>query len=165
MSSKIYFLFTFIFACCFTQAVFASEVTLSIIKPNAVEDQHIGDILQRFESQGLEIVGMKMVKLSKQQAEKFYAVHKERPFYRDLVAFMTSGPVVVVALEGDHAVTRAREIMGSTDPAKAPKGTIRADFGANIQENAVHGSDSLENAREEVRFFFKSNELFSNDNP
>lgn len=130
------------------------ERTLSIIKPDAVEKNVIGKILSRFEERGLKIVAAKLVKLSESLAGEFYAVHKERPFYGDLVKFMTSGPVFVSVLEGENAVLLNREIMGATDPKKADKGTIRADFAVSIDANAVHGSDSLENARNEIRFFF-----------
>lgn len=135
------------------------EVTLSIIKPNAVADHHVGEILSRFEQGGLKIIGIKMTKLTREKARDFYSVHKDRPFYNDLVNFMISGPVVVIALEGPNAVAKNREIMGATDPSKADKGTIRADFGKNITENAVHGSDSVQNGKKEVDFFFKSSEL------
>ena len=135
------------------------EQTLSIIKPDAVGKNHIGQILSRFEKAGLIIVAAKMLHLTKEQAEQFYAVHKERPFYRDLVSFMTTGPVLVSVLEGDNAVLKNRDIMGATDPKKADAGTIRADFANSIDENAVHGSDSAENARTEIAFFFKPNEI------
>lgn len=135
------------------------EQTLSIIKPDAVAKNHIGPICQIFEKSGLKIVGMKMKHLSEKEAEGFYAVHKERPFYRDLVNFMTSGPVVIMVLEGKDAVQKNRELMGATDPAKADKGTIRAEFASNIEENAVHGSDSLPNAKNEIEFFFKNGDL------
>lgn len=137
----------------------SKEQTLSIIKPDAVGKNHIGQILSRFEKAGLIIVGARMLHLSKEQAEQFYAVHKERPFYRDLVNFMTTGPVLVSVLEGENAVMRHREIMGATDPKKADPGTIRADFATSIDENCVHGSDSVENAKTEISFFFKSNEI------
>lgn len=137
----------------------ALERTLSIIKPDAVEKHEIGAILAMIEESGLVIRAMRMVRLSRPQAEAFYAVHKERPFYGELVAFMTRGPVVVAALEGEDAVTRYRELMGATDPAKADEGTIRKAYGANVGENACHGSDSLENARKEVSFFFPGYEL------
>lgn len=138
----------------------ANELTLSIIKPNAVADNHIGAIIDRFESNGLHIAGLKLLKLSQQQAEQFYGIHKDRPFYKDLVTFMTSGPVVVIALEGPNAIQRNREIMGATDPKKAAQGTIRADFAKSVTENAVHGSDAPETAAVEVAFFFKPDELF-----
>ncbi len=136
------------------------EKTLSIIKPDAVKKNVIGEILARFEKNGLKIAAIKKLKLSKEQAGEFYAVHKERPFFKDLVEFMTSGPVVVSVLEGDNAVLKNRELMGATNPKEAKLGTIRADFAESIDANAVHGSDSLENAKVEVDFFFKSDEIF-----
>ncbi|EOI7950747.1 nucleoside-diphosphate kinase [Campylobacter coli] len=135
------------------------EKTLSIIKPDAVKKGVIGKILDRFESNGLRIAAMKKVQLSKEQAEAFYAVHKERPFFKDLVEFMISGPVVVSVLEGEGAVLKNRDLMGETNPKEAQPGTIRADFAESIDANAVHGSDSLENAKIEIEFFFKSNEI------
>lgn len=138
-----------------------SERTLSIIKPDAVSKNHIGDIIARFEKAGLRIVAAKMLHLSRQQAEQFYAVHKERPFFKDLVNFMITGPVVVMVLEGENAITKNRDIMGATDPKKATPGTIRADFASSIDENAVHGSDSSDNAKTEISFFFKTQELCS----
>jgi len=137
----------------------SKERTLSIIKPDAVGKNHIGDIIARFEKAGLKVVAAKMMHLSKEQAEGFYAVHRERPFFKDLVSFMITGPVLVMALEGDHAIAKNREIMGATDPKKADKGTIRADFASSIDENAVHGSDSTANAVTEINFFFKANEV------
>ncbi|EAJ5347574.1 nucleoside-diphosphate kinase [Campylobacter coli] len=135
------------------------EKTLSIIKPDAVKKGVIGKILDRFESNGLRIAAMKKVQLSKEQAEAFYAVHKERPFFKDLVEFMISGPVVVSVLEGEGAVLKNRDLMGATNPKEAQPGTIRADFAESIDANAVHGSDSLENAKIEIEFFFKSNKI------
>ncbi|OEV56187.1 nucleoside-diphosphate kinase [Campylobacter jejuni] len=135
------------------------EKTLSIIKPDAVKKGVIGKILDRFESNGLRIAAMKKVQLSKEQAENFYAVHKERPFFKDLIEFMISGPVVVSVLEGEGAVLKNRDLMGATNPKEAKAGTIRADFAQSIDANAVHGSDSLENAKIEVEFFFKPNEI------
>ncbi|BDM05958.1 nucleoside-diphosphate kinase [Campylobacter jejuni] len=135
------------------------EKTLSIIKPDAVKKGVIGKILDRFESNGLRIAAMKKVQLSKEQAENFYAVHKERPFFKDLVEFMISGPVVVSVLEGESAVLKNRDLMGATNPKEAKAGTIRADFAESIDANAVHGSDSLENAKIEIDFFFKPNEI------
>ena len=132
----------------------ANERTLSIIKPDAVEKNVIGKILSRFEDNGLKLVAMKMLQLSTEDAKQFYAVHKERPFYNDLVEFMISGPVVVSVLEGEGAVLKNRELMGATNPKEAAAGTIRADFADSIDANAVHGSDSLENAGIEVKFFF-----------
>jgi nucleoside-diphosphate kinase len=125
----------------------AVERTLSIIKPDAVSKNHIGDIYNRFEQAGLKIIAARMKHLTQKQAEGFYAVHRERPFFKDLVSFMTSGPVMVSVLEGENAVAKHRDIMGATDPKKAAPGTIRADFASSIDENAVHGSDSLENAK------------------
>jgi nucleoside-diphosphate kinase len=135
------------------------ERTLSIIKPDAVSKNHIGDIYARFEKAGLKIIAARMKHMTPGEAEGFYAVHKERPFFKDLVRFMTSGPVMVSVLEGNNAVAKHREIMGATDPKKAEKGTIRADFATSIDENAVHGSDSLENARSEISYFFRTTEL------
>ncbi|AON68201.1 TPA: nucleoside-diphosphate kinase [Campylobacter jejuni] len=135
------------------------EKTLSIIKPDAVKKGVIGKILDRFESNGLRIAAMKKAQLSKEQAENFYAVHKERPFFKDLVEFMISGPVVVSVLEGEGAVLKNRDLMGATNPKEAKAGTIRADFAESIDANAVHGSDSLENAKIEIDFFFKPNEI------
>lgn len=137
----------------------SQERTLSILKPDAVGQNHIGDILSRFERAGLKIIAAKMKHLTKQEAEGFYAVHKERPFFKDLVSFMITGPVLVLVLEGSQAVAKNRELMGATDPAKAAPGTIRADFAKSIDENAVHGSDSVANASVEIAFFFKSEEL------
>lgn len=135
------------------------EKTLSIIKPDAVKKGVIGKILDRFESNGLRIAAMKKVQLSKEQAGTSYAVHKERPFFKDLVEFMISGPVVVSILEGEGAVLKNRDLMGATNPKEAKAGTIRADFAESIDANAVHGSDSLENAKIEIEFFFKPNEI------
>jgi nucleoside-diphosphate kinase len=130
------------------------EQTLSIIKPDGVEKNLIGEIYGRFEKAGLRIVAARMMHLSKEQAEGFYAVHKERPFYNDLVSYMTSGPVVVQVLEGEDAIERNREIMGATNPDDAAPGTIRKDFAASIEENVVHGSDGPDTAAEEIAFFF-----------
>lgn len=132
----------------------AIEQTISIIKPDAVAKNVIGQIYSRFENAGLKIVAAKMLHLSQEKAEGFYAVHKERPFFADLVAFMTSGPVMVQVLEGEDAVAKNRELMGATNPKNADAGTIRADFAESIDENAVHGSDSLENAKIEIAYFF-----------
>jgi len=132
----------------------ATEQTLSIIKPDAVAKNVIGKIYSRFEENGLKIVQAKMAHLSKEEAEGFYAVHKERPFFNDLVTFMTSGPVMIQALEGENAVLKNRELMGATNPQEAAPGTIRADFAESIDANAVHGSDSLENAKIEIEYFF-----------
>lgn len=135
------------------------QQTLSIIKPDAVAGNHIGDIIARFEKKDLRIAGIKMLHLTKQQAEEFYAVHKDRPFFPALVEFMSSKPVVIMVLEGNDAVAKNREIMGATNPKDAAEGTIRKDFAASISENAVHGSDSVENAKIEIAFFFKPNEI------
>jgi len=137
----------------------AIERTLSIIKPDAVAKNVIGKIYSRFEKAGLRIVAARMMQLSRSQAESFYAVHKERPFYKDLVAFMTSGPVMVQVLEGENAIATNREIMGATNPSQAAAGTIRADFADNVEENAVHGSDGPETAKTEIAFFFKTDEI------
>ena len=130
------------------------EQTLSIIKPDAVSKNVIGEIYSRFEKAGLKIIKAKMIHLSKEEAEGFYEVHKERPFFNDLVTFMISGPVMIQALEGENAVLMNRELMGATNPKEADVGTIRADFADNIDANAVHGSDSLENAKIEINYFF-----------
>ena len=138
----------------------AIERTVSIIKPDAVSKNVIGKIYDRFESNGLKIVAAKMKHLTREEAEAFYAVHKERPFFNDLVAFMVSGPVMVQVLEGENAVAKNREIMGATNPENALEGTIRKDFANNTSENAVHGSDSLENAKIEIDFFFNPEEIY-----
>jgi len=135
------------------------ERTFSIVKPDAVAKNVIGEIYSRFEKGGLRIVASKMLQLTKEQAEGFYAVHSERPFFNDLVSFMISGPVMVQVLEGENAIVRNREIMGATNPAEAEAGTIRADFAENIDENAVHGSDAPETAAQEINFFFSTDEL------
>jgi nucleoside-diphosphate kinase len=135
------------------------EQTLSIIKPDAVKKGVIGKIIDRFESNGLRIAAMKKLELSKKDAENFYAVHRERPFFGELVEFMTSGPVVVMVLEGENAVAKNRELMGATNPKEAKPGTIRADFAESIDANAVHGSDSLENANIEINFFFAKRDI------
>ncbi|MBF7067603.1 nucleoside-diphosphate kinase [Campylobacter volucris] len=135
------------------------EKTLSIIKPDAVKKGVIGQILTRFENNGLRIAATKKIQLSQKEAEEFYAIHKERPFFKDLVEFMISGPVVVSVLEGENAVLKNRELMGATNPKEAAPGTIRADFAENIDANAVHGSDSLENAKIEIEFFFSKTEI------
>ncbi|MBV1913430.1 MAG: nucleoside-diphosphate kinase [Cycloclasticus sp.] len=137
----------------------ALERTFSIVKPDAVAKNVIGQIYARFEEAGLKIVASKMLQLSREQAEGFYAVHKERPFYNDLVEFMISGPVMVQVLEGENAILKNREVMGATNPAEADAGTIRKDFADSIDENAVHGSDAAETAAEEIKFFFNDNEL------
>ncbi len=132
----------------------AVEQTLSIIKPDGVQKNLIGEIYSRFEKAGLEIVGARMMHLSEEQAQGFYAVHNERPFFNDLVRYMTSGPVVVQVLQGEGAIAKNREIMGATNPADADEGTIRADFAESIEENVVHGSDAAETAAVEIAFFF-----------
>ncbi len=137
----------------------ATERTLSIIKPDGVAKNIIGEIYRRFENAGLRIIAARMVHLSTEQAQAFYAVHKERPFYNDLVKFMTSGPVMAQVLEGDNAVTLNRELMGATNPKNAAPGTIRADFADSVEENVVHGSDAADTAREEIAFFFKQGEI------
>jgi nucleoside-diphosphate kinase len=137
----------------------AVERTFSIVKPDAVGKNHIGDIYARFEKGGLRIVAAKMLHLTRTQAEGFYAVHTARPFFKDLVNFMISGPVMVQVLEGENAILRNREIMGATNPKDAAPGTIRADFATTVDENAVHGSDAPETAKEEIAFFFKPEEL------
>lgn len=137
----------------------ALERTFSIVKPDAVAKNVIGQIYARFESAGLRIIASKMIHLSRDQAEGFYGVHKERPFFKDLVEFMISGPVMVQVLEGENAILKNREVMGATNPAEADAGTIRADFADSIDENSVHGSDAPETAAEEIKFFFSDNEL------
>jgi nucleoside-diphosphate kinase len=139
----------------------AVERTLSIVKPDAVAKNVIGEIYARFERAGLRIVAARMMWLSRQDAEGFYAVHKERPFFKDLVEFMISGPVMVQVLEGDNAIAKNRELMGATDPRKAAQGTIRADFAQSIDANAVHGSDGPETARTEVAYFFPALDVHS----
>lgn len=135
------------------------ERTLSIIKPDAVAKNLVGEILGRFEQAGLRIIATRMVHLSREQAEGFYAEHRERPFFADLVAFMTSGPVLVSVLEGEQAIARNRELMGATNPQEAEKGTIRSDFATTIDENAVHGSDSAKSAAREVAYFFEQSTI------
>ena len=137
------------------------ERTLSIIKPDAVANNVIGQIYRRFEDAGLRIAAARMAWLSRAEAEGFYAVHRERPFFRDLVVFMTSGPVMIQVLEGEDAIARNRDLMGATDPKKAAAGTIRADFAKSIDANAVHGSDSAQTAREEIAYFFPASEIFA----
>ncbi|HUL93979.1 MAG TPA: nucleoside-diphosphate kinase [Burkholderiales bacterium] len=139
----------------------AVERTLSIVKPDAVAKNAIGEIYSRFERAGLSIVAARMLTLSQVQAEGFYAVHRERPFFRELVKFMISGPIMVQVLEGEDAIARNRELMGATDPKKAKKGTIRADFADSIDANAVHGSDGPDTARTEIAYFFPACEIFS----
>lgn len=137
----------------------AKERTLSILKPDAVGKNHIGNIISRFEKAGLTVIAAKMKHLSREDAEGFYAVHKGRPFFNDLVSFMITGPVLILVLEGENAISKNRDIMGATDPQKAAPGTIRADLAQSIDENAVHGSDAVETAQTEIAYFFKSNEI------
>lgn len=137
----------------------STERTFGIVKPDAVEKNAVGGVIEMIEKAGLKIVGLRLVKISDAQARAFYAVHKERPFFPDLVRFMTSGPAVVMAIEGENAVTRYREVMGPTDSKKAPEGTIRNRYGTNIERNAVHGSDAPETARAELAFFFAGLDL------
>tara|TARA_R110000850_G_scaffold20644_1_gene61295 strand:- start:154 stop:582 length:429 start_codon:yes stop_codon:yes gene_type:complete len=137
----------------------ALERTFSIIKPDATRRNLTGKIIDRFESAGLRIIASKRIQMTKAQAEGFYAVHKERPFFNDLVAFMTSGPVVVQVLEGENAIAKNREVMGATNPENADAGTIRKDFAESIEANSVHGSDAPETAAEEIRYFFKDDEI------
>ena len=139
----------------------ATERTLSIIKPDAVAKNVVGQILARFEAAGLKVIAARMQHLSQREAEAFYAVHKERPFFKDLVSFMVSGPVMIQVLEGEGAIAKNRELMGATDPKKADKGTIRADFADSIDANAVHGSDAPETAANEVAFFFPGLNIYS----
>lgn len=135
------------------------ERTLSIIKPDAVSRNYIGGIYSRFEQAGLKIIAAKMMHLTTAQAGEFYGIHRERPFFNDLVKFMSSGPIMVQVLEGENAVLKHRDVMGATDPKKAASGTIRADFAQSIDENAVHGSDALETAKTEIAFFFEPGEI------
>ncbi len=137
------------------------QQTLSIIKPDAVAANKIGAITANIEGSGLKVVAMRMTQMTQDQAALFYAVHKDRPFYKTLIEFMSSGPVVVMVLEGDNAVEAYRTLMGATDPAKALPGTLRKDFGASVERNAVHGSDSLENAQTEIKFFFTPGQIYS----
>jgi len=139
----------------------ALERTFSIVKPDGVRKNLIGSVYQRFEQAGLKIIAARMLTLSQSQAEAFYGVHRERGFFKDLVKYMTSGPVIIQVLEGDNAVAKHRELMGATDPKKAAPGTIRADFASSIDENVVHGSDSAENAAIEIAFFFAGSDLYS----
>jgi nucleoside-diphosphate kinase len=143
----------------------ALERTLSIVKPDGVTRNLIGEVYRRFETAGLRIVAARMLRLSTAQAEAFYEVHRERPFYRDLVRYMTSGPVIAQVLEGDNAIARHRDIMGATDPRRAAPGTIRADLAQSIEANVVHGSDAAETAAREIAFFFSGTDLCPRDNP
>jgi len=135
------------------------ERTLSIIKPDGVQKNLIGEVYRRFEKAGLQIIAARMIHLSQQQAEAFYSVHSERPFFNDLVSYMTSGPVIAQVLEGENAVLAHREVMGATNPAEADAGTIRADFAESIEENIVHGSDATETAAQEIAFFFETDQI------
>ena len=137
------------------------EQTLSILKPDAVAANHIGEIIALFEAAGLKVIAAKMKHLTKEEAQGFYAVHAHRPFFQELVSFMISGPVLIMALEGNNAIAKNRDLMGATNPKEAAAGTIRADFALSIDRNAVHGSDSEATAREEIAFFFKPTEIFS----
>lgn len=137
----------------------STEFTFSIIKPNAMKKNAIGAIINKFESSGLKVAAAKLTQLTKQQCEEFYAEHKERPFFGELVSFMTSGPVLLMCLSGESAITKNREIMGATNPSEAAAGTIRAEFGDNVGENAVHGSDSPESAQRELGLFFEDHEI------
>ncbi len=139
----------------------ALERTLSIVKPDGVQKNLIGEVYRRFEAAGLKIVAARMLQLTQAQAEGFYAVHRERPFFKDLTKYMSSGPVMVQVLEGENAVAKNRELMGATDPKKADKGTIRADLASSIEENVVHGSDSVENAQTEIAYFFAATDLWA----
>ncbi|MCY3883612.1 MAG: nucleoside-diphosphate kinase [Gammaproteobacteria bacterium] len=139
------------------------ERTLSIVKPNAVKKNVIGDIFARFEEEGLKIVALKMIKLSFKKAKDFYREHEEKPFYRNLCEFMSSGPICVQVLEGEDAISRNRSIMGATNPAEAESGSIRAKYGDSLDENGVHGSDSLKSATREIKFFFESHEIYCRD--
>ena len=138
-----------------------SERTLSIIKPDGVARGLIGEIYKRFEESGLRIIAARMLRLEGEQAREFYRVHRERPFYHDLVSYMTSGPIMVQVLEGDNAIQRNRDLMGATDPARADDGTVRADFGESVERNVVHGSDGPGTASEEIDFFFRARDLHS----
>ena len=135
------------------------EITLSLVKPDGVRKNLIGEVIRRFEQKGLQVVGVRMLHLTKKEAEGFYVVHQSRPFFNDLTQFMSSGPIVALALRGENAIKRVREIMGATDPKKAEKGTIRGDLGGGIEENVVHGSDSKESAQFELPYFFNHLEL------
>jgi len=139
------------------------ERTLSIIKPDGVSKGLIGEVIKRFEAEGLKIVAMKMVRLTLKEAEQFYSVHREKPFFKSLTSFMSSGPIVAMVLEGENAIERNRQLMGATDPKKASDRTIRKEFGDNIEKNIVHGSDSAETAQKEIQFFFSSLEIMRRD--
>ena len=138
----------------------ALERTLSIVKPDGVRGNHIGEVYRRFEKAGLSIIAARMLHLSQREAEGFYAVHRERPFFKDLVRYMSSGPVIVQVLEGENAIARNRDLMGATDPKKAAAGTIRADLALSIEQNVVHGSDAVETATQEIAYFFAGTQVF-----
>lgn len=135
------------------------EVTLSLVKPDGVRKNIVGEVIRRFEQKGIKVIGLKMLQLTKREAEGFYVVHKSRPFFNDLTTFMSSGPIVALALQGENVIKKVREIMGATDPRSAEKGSIRGDLGGGIEENVVHGSDSKESAQFEVPYFFNTLEL------
>lgn len=156
-------MFKFLFAFAFFAVSLQAEQTLSLIKPDAVAASHIGDIIAKFEKENLRIAALKMTRLSKEQAQKFYAIHKGKPFFDALTEYMGSGPIVAIVLEGKDAVRKNREIMGATDPSKAQPGTIRAAFATSMTKNAVHGSDSVENAALEIPFFFAKDEIYAED--
>lgn len=137
------------------------ERTLSILKPDALRNRHIGDIISRFEEAGLRVAAIKMIKLTPEQAAQFYQVHRERPFFPELVKMMSSGPIIAIVLEGDQAISKNRQLMGATNPKEAVKGTIRADFSVSVSQNTVHGSDSPEAARQEIDFFFAPDEIYA----
>jgi nucleoside-diphosphate kinase len=137
------------------------ERTLSILKPDALKNRHIGDIISRFEDAGMHVAALKMIKLTPEQAGQFYSAHRDRPFYAELVKYMSSGPIVVMVLEGDQAISRNRQMMGATNPLNATPGSIRADYAESTTKNAVHGSDSPESARQEIAFFFKPDEIYA----
>jgi nucleoside-diphosphate kinase len=139
----------------------APEQTLAIIKPDAVAAQHIGEIIARYEASGLQVVALKMARLNKEKAGAFYAVHRDRPYFKDLTSFMSSGPIVAMVLNGENSIAKSRQLIGATNPKEAAKGTIRADFGKSIGENAIHGSDTLDNAKSEIAFFFTASEIFA----
>lgn len=154
------YFWSFFVACLVGFLPIYGEQTLSILKPNVVQEHHIGEILSQFEKNGLQIIGLKMVQMNQEEAGRFYETHREKPFFQDLVTFMSSGPVVLVVLEGDNAVAKNRELMGATDPKKAKPGTLRALYGKDITANGIHGSDSAENAKNEIDYFFEQDELF-----
>lgn len=166
-TSLLFCLFALLFGCQLRESANVEdpnaplENTLSIIKPDAVASNHVGAIIDRLEAGGLRVAAVKMEQLSRQQAQEFYSIHRERPFFSDLINFMTSGPVVIMVLHGRDAIAKNRQIMGATDPTKAQRGTIRADFATSMTENAVHGSDAPETAKQEIAFFFTPSEIFA----